>query len=62
MEFDDWFYSTLPNGFILRAEYFYSDLDMTDPTKTAMKMKQWLEAAFDAGVESARLESTKENV
>ena len=49
--FDDWFYRL--EGFGLKAERFYDDLEVfahTDPDV----IKQWLKAAFEAGVEMQR--------
>ena len=49
--FDNWFYQV--EGFTLKAERFYDDLEvfaLTDPDV----LKQWLKAAFEAGAEMQR--------
>jgi len=53
MQFDDWFYDT--EGFALRAERFYDDLERTYSSNTdrATTMVGWLRAVYEVGKEHA---------
>lgn len=53
MEFDDWFYGQ--EGFALRAERFYDDVERTHSSNTerAITMVGWLRAAYETGKEHA---------
>jgi hypothetical protein len=48
MSFEDWFYEQ--EGFGLRAERFFEDECERD-MQLFIKMKKWLEAAYEAGKE-----------
>ena len=58
MTFEQWFYDSKGTGsFALRAEYFFDDLEADiSKSKKSERMIAWMEAAFEAGKESARQE------
>jgi len=49
-DFQDWFFSREEGNFGMIAEYFYQDVvdQMTEVNKLKC-MREWLEAAFEAG-------------
>ena len=58
MTFEQWLYDRMDSGsFALRAEYFFDDLEADiSKAKKSERMIAWMEAAFEAGKESARQE------
>ena len=56
-DFSTWFFSREEGNFAMIAEYFYQDI--VDPMTELNKMKcmrEWLEAAFEAGKKASKIE------
>lgn len=49
MKFEDWFYE--PEGFCIKAERFYEDIDVFARKKPEV-LVEWLRSAFEAGQSS----------
>lgn len=49
MKFEDWFYE--PEGFCIKAERFYEDIDVFARKKPEV-LVEWLRSAFEADLQS----------
>jgi hypothetical protein len=59
MTFDEWFYEQ--EGFALRAERFYDDLECVYSSNTdrAIIMVGWLKSAYEEGYNQSRYDTMK---
>lgn len=61
MKFEDWFYE--PEGFALRAERFYDEMDMFFGKELSqqnmIKVVSWLRAAYEEGYNQSRYDTMK---
>lgn len=56
MKFEDWFYEQ--EGFALRAERFYSEIDPDSRIDTKL-LVSWLKAAYEEGYNQSRYDTMK---
>lgn len=51
-KFEDWFHQ--PTNFALRSEYFYDDVETENLDRRMARMREWMQAAFEAGQNSVK--------
>jgi hypothetical protein len=51
MKFEKWFHEISPGGFTLRSEYFYDDVETPDLDRRLSRMREWIQAAYEAGAQ-----------
>ena len=50
-KFEEWFHEITAGGFTLRSEYFYDDVETPDLDRRLSRMREWIQAAYEAGAQ-----------